>query len=123
MVDLPIETCFWCNDATGRAGASDDSIYIGNQEIGPWCSRCWNEVYDFVRDEVLEPPDPNAACLPSDGTYLVTCKRWEHSYVGHVKGDKTTLFTEHGKWINYDTETLVNDGGRFLQDGKDYRDD
>jgi hypothetical protein len=58
---------------------------------------------------------------PSDGAYFVTSRRWERSYIGHVRGDTTTLFTESGTWVNYDTKTLVNDGARFLQNGKDYR--
>lgn len=59
--------------------------------------------------------------LPSDGTYFVTAPHWRHSYVGHIRGDTTTLFTSRG-WWGYDTETLVRDGARFLKDGRDYRD-
>lgn len=60
--------------------------------------------------------------LPPDGAYFVTAKHWQNSYVGHVKGEVTKLFYK-GEWWKYDTETLVNDKARFLQDGRDYREE
>ena len=59
--------------------------------------------------------------MPPDGAYFITAPHWHRSYVGHVKSDVTALW-HSGKWWTYDTETLVGDRARFLQDGKDFRD-
>ena len=39
---IGIETCFICNEPTGRAGKGDDSIYAENGD-GPFCLACWKE--------------------------------------------------------------------------------
>jgi hypothetical protein len=47
---VSFELCFVCGAETGRAGAGDDSIYVGENVIGPWCEDC----YDSVRREIME---------------------------------------------------------------------
>lgn len=47
-----LERCVRCHDATGRAGAADDSLFIEQQyaqgwiKVGPLCSDCYNELLD-----------------------------------------------------------------------------
>lgn len=48
------ELCFQCGDETGRAGASDDSIY-SNDGRGPWCLSCYNAA-DPDREEGVTGP-------------------------------------------------------------------
>jgi hypothetical protein len=36
------ERCCMCDDATGRAGKGDDSIYC-NCGAGPFCLDCWHD--------------------------------------------------------------------------------
>lgn len=43
------ELCFNCGNPTGRAGASDDSIYWA--ETGPWCETCSDELRKEVEDD------------------------------------------------------------------------
>ena len=55
MSDARIETCFICDQPTGHAGQSDDSIYwVG---IGPWCDEC----SAALRAEVESDTDCSAA--------------------------------------------------------------
>ncbi|KKN47700.1 hypothetical protein LCGC14_0660230 [marine sediment metagenome] len=42
MINRPLEYCFNCNDATGRAGQGDGSLYCECDE-GPFCEDCWEE--------------------------------------------------------------------------------
>ena len=35
-----VEMCERCDEPTGRAGESDDSIYCDNCERGPFCEDC-----------------------------------------------------------------------------------
>ena len=39
-----LEYCFKCGEATGKAGAGDDSIFDDNGE-GPYCWGCWKEIF------------------------------------------------------------------------------
>lgn len=58
-MNLPIETCIKCDEATGRAGRADDSLYIDDD--GPFCWDCFKEKqadpaqegddYDFHREQ------------------------------------------------------------------------
>ena len=43
------EHCCECDERTGRAGASDDSLYLGS--IGPFCEDCVNTWPDKVAQE------------------------------------------------------------------------
>jgi len=36
------ERCAECDQATGRAGASDDSLYCDQCEAGPLCQECYD---------------------------------------------------------------------------------
>lgn len=36
-----IEHCLFCNQATGKAGPGDGSLYAGT--IGPFCENCYDE--------------------------------------------------------------------------------
>ena len=38
-----MEECYECGEHTGRAGASDDSLYCENCNRGPYCSDCFTE--------------------------------------------------------------------------------
>jgi len=38
------ETCAWCGEPTGRAGADEDSIYLDT--IGPWCEECYHKIHN-----------------------------------------------------------------------------
>ena len=51
MSDL--ERCFSCDEPTGRAGISDDSIYISTHyvDLGPFCLSCFNDVCRMVDDD------------------------------------------------------------------------
>jgi len=46
---LTEERCFICDSATGRAGQSDDSLFT--QDLGPFCSDCWNRLRDDIEAE------------------------------------------------------------------------
>ena len=48
MNQRPEERCFVCDEPTGRAGRSDDSIYWA--DTGPWCLSCSSA----LRQEVLD---------------------------------------------------------------------
>jgi len=43
MRELPIERCCYCNDATGRAGKGEDSLYCEHCDAGPFCGECFDE--------------------------------------------------------------------------------
>ncbi len=43
-----LELCFICNNATGRAGPADDSIYFTHG--GPYCEECRDELFREVED-------------------------------------------------------------------------
>lgn len=43
------EKCFVCDDETGRAGKGEDSLYDEN-DLGPYCPRCWGHVPGKVED-------------------------------------------------------------------------
>ena len=43
------EHCCECNERTGRAGASDDSLYLGS--VGPFCEDCVDTWPDKVAEE------------------------------------------------------------------------
>ena len=62
MSDRPLEMCDVCDDATGRAGRGEDSIYCSaceddgaNVPSGPFCSECYS---DHIR-VVHRGTDPN----------------------------------------------------------------
>ena len=38
-----LEECCKCDEATGRAGKGEDSIYCDECEQGPFCSECWGK--------------------------------------------------------------------------------
>jgi len=40
MTHLIQERCIECDDATGRAGRGDDSLYRDCDETGPYCPDC-----------------------------------------------------------------------------------
>lgn len=45
------EYCCECENATGRAGRADDSLYFGDH--GPYCRDCWTEFIDkSVQEEI-----------------------------------------------------------------------
>ena len=54
------EHCCECDALTGRAGASDDSLYLGT--IGPFCEECVNEWPDRVAKDLAVA---NAAAIAS----------------------------------------------------------
>ena len=37
-----IERCLYCDSPTGRAGITEDSLYIGS--VGPFCEECFEPV-------------------------------------------------------------------------------
>lgn len=45
-----LELCIRCDEPTGRAGRSEDSLYAG--EVGPFCEDCWGEVPDEMYAEL-----------------------------------------------------------------------
>jgi len=44
-----LESCCSCGEHTGRAGASEDSIYAG--DAGPFCETCWNDIMTWVETD------------------------------------------------------------------------
>ena len=50
---LSYECCCVCDSHTGRAGRSDDSLFLdtGRGELGPLCEECYNALR---RDDLLE---------------------------------------------------------------------
>ena len=42
MTEQPLERCWHCDEPTGRAGRSDDSIYCEHCHRGPFCSECFD---------------------------------------------------------------------------------
>lgn len=48
------ERCILCDDLTGRAGRSDDSIFIDVDGVytGPLCERCRDEIVNQNETEV-----------------------------------------------------------------------
>ena len=49
---MKIETCAFCNEATGRAGKGEDSIYLDG--IGPLCNGCYDKIASCFSDANLE---------------------------------------------------------------------
>lgn len=51
-----VERCFICQEPTGKAGASEDSIYSDSGDLGPFCQSCWDrEIGDLLaKNERLE---------------------------------------------------------------------
>ena len=47
-----LETCFICDKPTGRAGAGEDSLYIGN--IGPFDEECWEIIKTYFLSQLRE---------------------------------------------------------------------
>ena len=45
-----LERCCDCDDTTGKAGQSEDSLYTSNG-VGPFCETCWNEGNAIERRE------------------------------------------------------------------------
>jgi hypothetical protein len=41
--ELPLERCYKCDEPTGRAGRSDDSLYCDECGQGPFCSECMEQ--------------------------------------------------------------------------------
>jgi len=56
----PLEYCQLCNSETGRAGRSDDSIYLEiphGDEIGPLCEECYSafgKAMEACKKDILE---------------------------------------------------------------------
>lgn len=55
---MSLEYCFICDEPTGRAGASEDSIYVGDD--GPYCEGCYeqhkrNKLSDERLEELKDP--------------------------------------------------------------------
>ena len=90
----------------------------------PHCEKCNEPLTPLTPgNRLLEPHEcGEPSNLPPDGACFLSAPHWKNSYVGHVKGEVTTLW-HGGKWWSCDTETLVGDKARFLRDGKDYRDE
>ena len=51
--NIPIEHCSLCGDPSGRAGASDDSLFCaeGSCGEGPMCEDCYNQHCDEHNEE------------------------------------------------------------------------
>ncbi len=49
------ERCYQCDEPTGHAGRSDDSLFIeiASNEIGPFCSTCYHKLNEHVAAFVL----------------------------------------------------------------------
>jgi predicted amidophosphoribosyltransferase len=43
------ELCFICDEPTGRAGITDDSLYFDVGD-GPYCEDCWDDNRKFCFD-------------------------------------------------------------------------
>ena len=54
-----IERCFLCDDATGRAGKAEDSLY--NDDDGPFCLACYTIVAAYL-SRSLPPPASTPSC-------------------------------------------------------------
>ena len=55
-----IERCCVCDDATGRAGKGEDSIYfhdVDSEELGPLCERC---SHDYTIEAINKSTADNA---------------------------------------------------------------
>lgn len=47
------ERCFRCDEETGKAGESEDSLYMPDG-WGPFCEDCWDELTPSERGEVSD---------------------------------------------------------------------
>jgi len=45
-----LEYCYNCDDVTGRAGRSEDSIYCDEHDLGPFCEDCYETHTEVVHD-------------------------------------------------------------------------
>ena len=70
-----IEHCHFCDLPTGKAGASEDSIYISwdDGEIGPLCDACWDGIRAYVLDD-----DGTVSALRSQRDAAVAALRLHH---------------------------------------------
>jgi len=59
MNQKPLEDCCVCDEATGRAGRGDDSIYC-NCGAGPFCVDCWRgHACEWKDDDSEQPEEPS----------------------------------------------------------------
>ena len=49
----PEEMCVHCGDTTGRAGVTEDSLYI-TEALGPLCESCWTIATAAKRQGAIE---------------------------------------------------------------------
>lgn len=47
---MDYETCWICDENTGRAGKGDDSLYDVD-DGGPYCPECWDKVTPELKEE------------------------------------------------------------------------
>ena len=68
----PLERCFVCGAPTGRAGATEDSLYT-THGVGPFCEACWDD-----REMKLAKPVPDPRV-----TALVTAAKGIDAFAEH----------------------------------------
>ncbi len=73
----PLEYCYNCNSPTGRAGRSEDSLYLG--DIGPLCEVC----YDEATEELISV---DAACAALVKSATCPCHELNVAAIRAVKG-------------------------------------
>lgn len=65
-----LETCCACDEATGRAGIGEDSLYT-DDGYGPFCEACWN-IAEFLQPSAALSRQSEAQSAPVDAKRILT---------------------------------------------------
>ena len=79
MSEQSIERCIECDEPTGRAGRSEDSLFCDTCDAGPFCETC-HEVHGYIchiNTLTRELAEVKAACEIKDEALRLLCSAWK----------------------------------------------